>query len=179
MKSSTFLKSLLVATGLLCATSMQVSAQPGGGGGGGGGGGRGGRGGALTQEQRTQLTDAVNAAPELADLNAKLAAAQKEAVDAGLSPRSTDSSVRAKLEAVAKIQTEIGMLHYTKGVKTIAASVTADQKTQIDAAPGAVYGQLYGTANGRAGAGGRGGAAGGGGGGRGGRRGGAGAAGAN
>ena len=172
-----FLKSLLVATGLLCATSIQVSAQPGGGGGG-GGGGRGGRGGALTQEQRTQLTDAVNAAPELADLNAKLAAAQKEAVNAALAPNATDASVHAKLDAVAKIQTEIGMLHYTKGVKTIAASVTADQKTQIDAAPGAVYGQFFGTANGRAGGGGRGGAAGGAGG-RGGRRGGAGGAGAN
>jgi Spy/CpxP family protein refolding chaperone len=172
MKSSMFLTSLLVASGLLYASSSQVSAQPGGGGG--GGGGRGGRGGALTQEQRTQMTDAVNAAPELADLNTKLTAAQKEAVDAALNSKSTDAAVRAKLEAVAKIQTEIGMLHYTKGVKAIAASVTAEQKTQIDAAPGVVYGQLFGTAGGRGGGGGRAGAAGAGGGGRGGRRGGAG-----
>ncbi len=42
-------------------------------------------------------------------------------------------AVRAKLEAVAKIQTDIAMLHYSKAVKPIAASVTDDQKTQIDA----------------------------------------------
>ena len=68
-----------------------------------------------------------------------------------------------KLEAVAKIQTDIAMLRYTKGVKPIAASITDDQKTQIDAAPGGTYMQLFGGfGGGRGGRGGRGGGGGGG-----------------
>ena len=164
----------LVAGSLLCDTA--VFAQAGGGGGGGGAGGRGGRGGVLTQEQNQQLRDALTASQaDVTALTDKLTAAQKEAIDAALTAGASDSAVQAKLEAVAKIQTEIAMLRYSKGVKPIAASVTADQKTQIDAAPGATYNQFFGAGAG----GGRGGAAGGAGGrggGRGGRRGGGGAA---
>ena len=157
----------LIAGSLLCDTA--VFAQPGGGGGGGGaGGGRGGRGGVLTQEQTTQMRDAMQGSAEMTALTDKLAAAQKEAITAALTAGASDAAVQAKVEAVAKIQTQIAMLRYTKAVKPIAASVTAEQKTQIDAAaPGQTYNTLFGGGA----AGGRGGAAGGAGG-RGGRRGG-------
>ena len=166
MKTGTFLKCLTVAAGLLCATTLQVAAQPaGGGGGGGGGGGRGGRGGVFTPEQNTQMRDALPMdSAELTALTAKLTAAQKEAVDAALAKDATEATVRAKVEAVAKIQTDIAMLHYTKAVKPMAASVTDDQKTQIAAAPGMTYNQFVGGG----GFGGRGGRRGGGGGGGGG-----------
>jgi len=51
--------------------------------------------------------------------------------------------LRAKVEAVAKVQTDIAMLRYSKAVKPIAASVTDDQKTQIATAPGMTYNQLF------------------------------------
>ena len=166
MKTGTFLKCLTVAAGLLCATTFQVAAQPGGGGGGGGfGGGRGGGRGALTQEQNQQMRDALPFdAADLAALNTKLAAAQKEAIDAALAKDATEAGVRAKVEAVAKIQTDIAMLRYTKAVKPIVASVTDEQKTQIAAAPGGTYTQLFGGGGGFGG-GRRGGGGGGGGGG--------------
>ena len=44
---------------------------------------------------------------------------------------SDDNTVRAKLDAVAKIQTDIAVLRYTKGVHAIAATITADQKTAM------------------------------------------------
>jgi Spy/CpxP family protein refolding chaperone len=148
MKTGTFLKCLTVAAGLLCAATFQSSAQPAGGGGGGGaGGGGGGRGGfrpVLTQEQSQQMRDAMQGSDEMTALTTKLAAAQKAAIDAALAKDATDANVRAKLDAVAKIQTDIAMLRYSKAVKPIAASVTDDQKTQIAAAPGMTYGQLFG-----------------------------------
>ena len=143
MKTRTFLKCLTVAAALLCAATIQVVAQPGGGGGGGGFGGGRGRG-ALNQDQMQQMRDALQGATEIADLNTKLAAAQKDAVTAALAKDAKDSDVRAKLEAVAKIQTDIAMVRYAKGVKPIAASITDDQKTQINDAPGGTYNQLFG-----------------------------------
>jgi Spy/CpxP family protein refolding chaperone len=143
MKTRTFLKCLTVVAGLLCATTFQAAAQAGGGGGGGGRGGFG-RGGALTPEQTQQMMTAVQGSTALTDLTTKLTAAQKDAVDAALAKDATEASVRAKLEAVAKIQTDIAVLRYTTAVKPIAASVTDDQKTQIDAAPGMTYNQLFG-----------------------------------
>ena len=101
---------------------------------------------------------------DLAALNTKLTAAQKEAIDAALAKDATEASVKAKIEAVAKIQTDIAMLHYTKAVKPMAASVTDEQKTQIADAPAATYNQMFGGGFG----GGRGGRRGGGGGGGGG-----------
>jgi Spy/CpxP family protein refolding chaperone len=166
MKTRTFLKYLAAVAGLLCLTSLtncRSYAQPAGGGGF-GGGGFGGRGGALTPEQNQQMRDALPAdSADLTALTAKLTAAQKDAIDAALAKDATEVTVRAKVEAVAKIQTDIAMLHYTKAVKPMAASVTDDQKTQIAAAPGMTYNQLFG-----GGFGGRGGRRGGGGGGGGG-----------
>ncbi len=142
MKTRTFLKCLTVAAAMLCAATLQVVAQPGGGGGGfGGGRGRG----ALTPEQMQQMRDALPAdSADMTALTTKLTAAQKEAVDAALAKDATEASVKAKIEAVAKIQTDIAVLRYNKAVKPIVASVTAEQKTQIDAAPGVTYNQLFG-----------------------------------
>ena len=151
---------------MLSAATLQVVAQPGGGGGGGFGGGfGGGRGMVLNQDQMTQIRDAMTAsADDMTALTTKLTAAQKDAIDAALKKDATESDVKAKLEAVAKIQTDIAMLRYTKAVKPMAASVTDDQKTQIDAAPAGTYNMLFGGGFG----GGRGGRRGGGGGGGGG-----------
>jgi len=165
MKTRTFLTGMAVAAGLLCATTFQVVAQPGGGGGGGGfggGGGGGGRGGALTMEQMQGIQTALQDNAEITALTEKLTAAQKEAVNAALAKDATEASVKAKVEAVNKIQTDIAMIRFNKGVKPMAASVTAEQKTQIDAAPAATYNTFFG--GGRGGRGGGGGFGGGGGG---------------
>jgi CspA family cold shock protein len=170
-------KTMLVAAlvvGSLVTGGTALMAQNGGGGGGGGFGGggggggmRGGRGGVLTQEQNTQIRDAVTGSTELTALTTKLAAAQKEAVDAALAPDATDASVKAKVAAVAAIQTDIAMLRYTVAVKPVVASITADQKTQIDTAPATAmtYNQFFGGMGGGMGGGRRGGGGGGGGGG--------------
>ncbi len=174
MKSRTFLKCSLIVAGLLCAATLPVAAQ-GGGGGGGRGGGRGGLGGVLTVEQRGQMTNALaSSQAEITQLTEKLTAAQKDAVTAALAANADEKVVRGKLDAVAKIQNDIAMLRF-KGVKAIASSVTADQKTQMETNPGAAYNQLFGAGGGFGGGrgargGGRGGAGAGGGGG-GGRRG--------
>ena len=185
------MKTMLVAAlvvGSLVACDTIVLAQPGGGGGGGFGGGGGGFGGGgggfggggggrggfglLTQEQRTTVNDALATDSVYTNLQAKLVVAQKDAVTAALDAKATDASVKAKLQAVADIQTQIALERYTKGVKPVVASITADQKATLDTAPGgagytAAYTQLFG--GGAAFGGGRGGGAGGAGGGRGGR----------
>jgi CspA family cold shock protein len=190
------MKTMLVAAlvvGSLVACDTIVLAQPGGGGGGGFGGGGGGFGGGgggfggggggrggfglLTQEQRTTVNDALATDSVYTNLQAKLVVAQKDAVTAALDAKATDASVKAKLQAVADIQTQIALERYTKGVKPVVASITADQKATLDTAPGgagytAAYTQLFGGGaafgGGRGGFGGAGGAGGFGGGGRGG-----------
>jgi hypothetical protein len=165
MKTRTILNCVAVAAGLLCATAFQAAAQPAGGGGGMRGGFRAMM--VLNQDQMQQMRDAMPPdSPELTALTAKLAAAQKDAITAALAKDATDENVRAKLEAVAKIQTDIAMLKYTKAVKPIAASVTDDQKSQIDksANPAFTYMMMFGERGGF-GRGRRGGGGGGGGGG--------------
>lgn len=166
MKTSTLLTCFALAVGL-STVAYQADAQ--GGGGGGFGGGRGGFG-LLTQEQTTSMNDALQNDATLTDLQTKLEAAQKDAVNAALAANATADSVKAKIQAVSDIETQIAMERYTKGVKSVAASVTADQKSQLDQAPGGrgytmAYQQLFG---GGRGFGGRGGGFGGGGGRRGG-----------
>jgi hypothetical protein len=134
MKSTKTILAAALVAGSLLACNTSVFAQAGGG-----------RGGALTQEQNQQIMTAVTGSAELTALNTKLADAQKAAVTAALAADATEASVRAKVEAVSKIQTDIAMLRYTVAVKPIVASITADQKTQIDGAPpAATYGQLFG-----------------------------------
>ena len=176
MKTRTFLTCLALAVGLSTAI-YQADAQPGGGGGGFGGGGGGGgfggggRGGLLSMEQTTTMNDTLTADSVYTNLQAKLAAAQKDAVDAALATGATEASVKAKVQAVADIQTQIAMERYTKGVKPIVSAITADQKATLDAAPGGrgytqAYTQLFsggGFGGGRGGRGGGGGGFGGGG----------------
>jgi Spy/CpxP family protein refolding chaperone len=142
MKMNQLVTACGLAVALLCSGGTVIAQNNGGGGG--GGGGRGMRGGVLTQDQNQQIRDAVTAEPEFAALNTKLAAAQKAAVDAALAPDATDASIRAKVAAVAAIQTDIAVLRYTKAVKPVVSTITADQKTQIDAAPAMTYGQFFG-----------------------------------
>jgi Spy/CpxP family protein refolding chaperone len=136
MKIRTLVILLLVVVGLAYGIAFQAVAQ-----GQGAGRGMGMRSG-LTQEQMTQITEAVQA--EMAALNTKLTDAQKAAVTAALAKDATEASVKAKIEAVVKIQTEIAMLRFTKGVKTIASTITDEQKTQMNASPGTAYQQLFG-----------------------------------
>ncbi len=135
MKTTTFLAPILVAAGLLGATTFPAAAQAPGGGGMGGG---------LTQEQRTKMREAMQASQsELTQLNEKLAAAQKEAVTAALAKDANEKTVRAKIEAVARIQTDIAVLRF-KGVKEISSTLTEDQKTRMLERPGMGYNVLLG-----------------------------------
>ncbi len=128
-----------------------------------GGRGGGGFGGPLTADQTAQLDNAIAPAQtNFTSLQDQLTAAQKDVVTAVLA-KSDDNTVRAKLEAVAKIQMDIAVLRYTKGVHAIAASVTAEQKTAINAAPAPAYDTFFiaaaaapGRGGGRGGFGGRG-----------------------
>ena len=95
---------------------------------------------------------------QLTDLETKLAAAQKDAVNAAIAKDATEDSVKAKLQAVADLETQIAMERYSKGVKPIVSGITDDQKSQLDAMPNGrgytmAYGQLFG--GGRGGFGGR------------------------
>jgi len=151
MKTNVFLKCSLLAAGLLCASLLPALAQAPG------GAGRGGTA-VLTQEQRTKMRETVQA--DFAPLTEKLVAAQKEAVKAALAENASEQTVKAKIEAVTKIQAEIALLRF-KGVKAIAASLTTEQKSQLGEARDGGYGALFGGMMG----GGRAGRAGGGGGG--------------
>jgi hypothetical protein len=136
MKTRTLVISLLVIAGLACGIAIQAVAQQGGGGFGGGGMQMPG---ALTQEQRTKLNEAVPA-----DMTTKLQDAQKAAVVAAIAKDATEASVKAKIEAVAKIQVEIALLKF-KAVKTIA--LTDEQKTAMESS-GMAYNQLFGSTGG-------------------------------
>lgn len=153
MKTRTFLASTLVAAGLLCAAPFHAVAQAPGGG----------MGGMLTQDQRTKLRETMQASQtEMTQLTEKLAAAQKEALKAALAKNADEKVLRTKIEAVAKIQTDIALLRF-KAVKEIAATITDEQKTQMETRPGMAYNMLMG--GGFGGMGRRGGGGGGGGGG--------------
>ena len=135
----------------------------GGGGFGGGFGGAGGFGGPLTADQTTKLNAGVaTAQADFTALQDKLTAAQKEVVTTVLA-KADDAAVQAKLAAVAKIQTDIAMLRYAKGVSVIAPSLTDAQKTTISTTPGQVYTTFFAAPTPAPALGGRGGAPGGGG----------------
>ena len=135
MKTKPLLIHLFVAAGLLCPAAFQAAAQAPGGGG---------MGGMLTQDQRTKMRESMQASQsELTQLNEKLAAAQKEAVKAALAKDASEKTVRAKVEAVAKIQTDIAVLRF-KAVKEIASTLTDEQKNQMEARPGTAYNSLLG-----------------------------------
>jgi Spy/CpxP family protein refolding chaperone len=135
MKTRMFLTYMFVAASLLCAAAFQAVAQAPGGGG---------PGGILTQEQRTKMRETMQALQaDLSPLTNKLAVAQKDAVKAALAKDADAQAVRAKIEAVAKIQTDIAVLRF-KAVKEIASTLTDEQKTQMDERPGMAYNSLFG-----------------------------------
>jgi Spy/CpxP family protein refolding chaperone len=155
MKTRTFLTHILAVAGLLSLTALPALAQAPGGGG---------PGGILTQEQRTKMREAMQGSQtDLTQLNEKLAAAQKDALKAVLAKDADEKTVRAKIEAVTKVQVEIAMLRF-KAVKEVAATLTDEQKTQMESRPGMGYNALLGGfggmgAGGRRGGGGAGGRA--------------------
>jgi enterochelin esterase-like enzyme/Spy/CpxP family protein refolding chaperone len=100
-----------------------------------------GMGGGLTQAQTQKITDAVQS--DIADLNKQLADAQKEAIRAALARDATETSVKAKVDAVVAIQVKIAMLRYTKGIKQIANDITDDQKKQLNDMGAQGYNQLF------------------------------------
>jgi Spy/CpxP family protein refolding chaperone len=165
MKTGKFLNPLILAACLLgMATLPSLAQAPGGGGGGGGRGGMGGMG-FLTQDQRTKLREASQGSQtQLTALTEKLSAAQKDALTAALAKDADEKTVRAKLEAVAKIQVDMGVLRL-KALKEAAITLTDEQKTQLETRPGIAYNMLLGGMGGMGGGGRRGGAGGGGGGG--------------
>jgi len=135
MKTSVCIKQMALITSLCVAAAFQTIAQPGPGGG---------RGGVLTEEQRTKLREAMQSSEsEFAQLNEKLAAAQKEAIKAALADKPDENTVRAKIEAVTKIQIDIAMLRF-KGVKEIKSTLTEEQKSRMDERPGMGYMMLFG-----------------------------------
>ena len=133
MKTCLFIKQTALITSLLLAAAFQAIAQPGPGGG---------MRGMLTEEQRTKLRDAMQAnQSEMTQLTEKLTAAQKEAIKAALAEKPDESLVRSKVEAVAKIQTDIAMLRF-KGIKEI--KFTDEQKSQMDERPFMGYMTMFG-----------------------------------
>ena len=119
----------LAAAGLLC--TFQATAQPGGGGG---------RGPILSQEDRTAVQEATR--EQLTKLRADLQAAQKEAVEAALSEDAKDEVVKAKLEAVSKIQNEIALVNFKAVKKTV--KLTDEQTNRMKENPGIGYMTLFG-----------------------------------
>jgi Spy/CpxP family protein refolding chaperone len=157
MKRKLFLTQMVAVGCLLGAMAFQALAQA----------PAGGRPAAvLTDDQRTKLREASQALQaELTPLNEKLAAAQKEVLKAALAKDADEKTVRAKVEAVAKIQTDIAVLRL-KAVKQIAPTLTDEQRTQRETRPGMGYNMRLGGFGGMGmGGGGRRGAGGGGGGG--------------
>ena len=94
-------------------------------------------GGMLTTDQRTKLRESMQGT-EMTELSTKLAAAQKEAVQAATAKTPDEKTVRAKVEAVTKIQTDSAMLRF-KAFKEIASTLTDEQKTQMESRPGMAY----------------------------------------
>ena len=133
MKSRTFLTDIIFTAALLSVLAIPAFGQ-----------GRAGAGGLLTPEQRTKIRESLQSSQtEVTELTTKLAAAQKEAVKAALAKDADEKSVRPKIEAVTKIQTEIALLRL-KAVKDVASTLTDEQKTQIENRPGMAYNALLG-----------------------------------
>ncbi len=150
MNSRMFLKCTALVAGLFCALTFQAAAQQ-------SGGGQGGRGMILTQDQSTQLREAIQA--DMTPLREKLNEAQKEAVKAALAADASEATVKAKVEAVYKIQAEMAMVRF-KALKKV--NLTADQKSQLESSPMGFM-SMFGMGGGFGGRGNRGGGGGGGG----------------
>ena len=134
MNIGTFLKSSLLVASLLCVSALPVAAQQGGGAGGAGGG----RGMLLTQEQRTQMRDAISG--DIAPLREKLNTAHKELMKAVMA-KASDETLKAKIEAVHKVQADM-ILVQIKGFKAI--TLTSEQKSRLEEAADGGFNQVFG-----------------------------------
>jgi hypothetical protein len=67
-----------------------------------------------------------------ADLQTKTQDARKAAVSAALARDATEANVKAKVDAVARIQAEITMLRYSKGLRPNMKNLTDEQKTPLN-----------------------------------------------
>jgi Spy/CpxP family protein refolding chaperone len=139
MKTQTFVTHMAVISSLLIGAALHAVAQP-------GPGGPAGPGPLtrfeLTRDQQTKVREARQASEnERTQLTQKLAAAQKEAVAAALTENPDEKTVRAKLEAVTKLQTDIGMLNF-KNYREV--KFTDEQKEQMTSRPLVGYSLLFG-----------------------------------
>ena len=86
----------------------------------------------LDDKQRELLRDAMQKnTDEVRALDEKLRAAQKEVVKATLAEKFEEKVVREKLDAVAKIQTDISMLR-AKAFSPIAPTLKPEQREQLE-----------------------------------------------
>ncbi len=133
MKIGTFVRQMAVLSSFLLGAVLQTVAQPGPGGPGGAGGPGGPIRFELTAEQQTKVREASQAsATEREQLNQKLMAAQKEAIAAALAEKPDEQTVRSKLEAITKLQTELGLLNF-KNFRDV--KFTDAQKEQLTSLP--------------------------------------------
>jgi len=136
MKAKLLLTPILAATGLLLAAAFPANAQPAGGGGG--------RGMSFLSEDHRAKMQEINRSPEIAQLNTKLAAAQKEAVTAAMAENPDESVIRSKIEAVHKLQTDLALAHF-KAMKEVLSSLSSDEKPEMNTRPAQMtYGMLFG-----------------------------------
>ncbi len=130
MKTQMFVKQMAVLSSVLLGAALQTAAQP-------GPGGPGGPGGfarlELTAEQQAKLREARQASEnERSELNQKVVAAQKEAVAAALAENPDEKTLRSKVEAVTKLQTELAMLN-CRSFKDV--KFTDEQKERLTSRP--------------------------------------------
>ena len=109
--------------------------------------------GLLTPEQLRTMNEALQSDTQLTGSEPNLIAAQKDAVKAVLDKNATEDSVKAKVQAVADLETQIAMERYNKGVKSAASLVTDAQKSQLDDMTNgftytATYNQMFGGGSG-------------------------------
>ena len=90
----------------------------------------------LDDQQRQAFQEALQKNNEkLRSLETKLRTAQKEVLTATLAEKYDEKTVRDKVEAAAKIQSEITLLR-AAALATVAPTLKPDQKQQILESPG-------------------------------------------
>jgi hypothetical protein len=89
----------------------------------------------LDEQQRQAFDDAMQKESEkLRDLEEKLRTAQRELLEATLAADYSETTVRGKAEAVAKIQVDMTMLR-AKALASVASTLKPEQKQQLLESP--------------------------------------------
>jgi Spy/CpxP family protein refolding chaperone len=140
MKFGTAVLALFTAATLTAGAADAPSTTPPPGRGPGGPGGQGGQGGAmrlgaglnLDEQQRTKLREAMQKDSEaIRALDEKLRAAQKELVQAAIAEKLDEKVIRAKADAVGKIQADMAVLR-SKAFASIAPTLTKEQRDNLE-----------------------------------------------